>query len=303
MKRKLRLPPALSSSTSVPRMSEGIRSGVNWTRRASSPSAVPMVSTSLVLARPGTPTSSAWPPDSTVIKARSTTTSWPKITSPIAALAARILAAVDSAARTIMSSSFSRLSPLADAIFRFLCRAHPRSLGASPPGELPISVHATNTPSNKRIKRPVPACCRRHRRPVSWPRPNLPHIAVKLTLSWRGLGRASRRCEQLRQRRRSGTTMAKTGQGGLEAIAAALPREARGCRRSSSWNPPFCGDIDMKIAADGTWFYQKTPIGRLPLVKLFASVLKREGEQVFPGHPGREGRASPSRTPPSSPSS
>ena len=47
------------------------------------------------------------------------------------------------------------------------------------------------------------------------------------------------------------------------------------------WNPPFCGDIDMRIAADGTWFYQKTPIGRPALVKLFASVLKREGDRYF----------------------
>jgi hypothetical protein len=47
------------------------------------------------------------------------------------------------------------------------------------------------------------------------------------------------------------------------------------------WNPPFCGDIDMRIAADGTWFYQKTPIGRAALVKLFASVLKREGDKYF----------------------
>ena len=75
--------------------------------------------------------------------------------------------------------------------------------------------------------------------------------------------------------------MAKTGQGGLEAIAAALPREKRGAAPVEQWNPPFCGDIDMKIAGDGTWFYQKTPIGRLPLVKLFASVLKREGERYF----------------------
>ena len=73
MKRKLRLPACDSSSTSVPRMSEGIRSGVNWMRRASSPSTVPMVSTSLVLARPGTPTRSAWPPERIVISARSTT--------------------------------------------------------------------------------------------------------------------------------------------------------------------------------------------------------------------------------------
>ena len=47
------------------------------------------------------------------------------------------------------------------------------------------------------------------------------------------------------------------------------------------WNPPYCGDLDMRIAADGTWFYLKTPIGRPALVKLFASVLKREGEKYF----------------------
>jgi len=76
--------------------------------------------------------------------------------------------------------------------------------------------------------------------------------------------------------------MAKTGQGGLEAIAASLPSGARkGPPPVHLWNPPFCGDIDMRIAADGTWFYQKTPIGRLPLVKLFASVLKREGDRYF----------------------
>ncbi len=79
--------------------------------------------------------------------------------------------------------------------------------------------------------------------------------------------------------------MAKTakviGGGGLEGIAAALPRENRGLPPVHLWNPPFCGDIDMRIAADGTWFYQKTPIGRPALVKLFASVLKREGDKYF----------------------
>lgn len=38
----------------------------------------------------------------------------------------------------------------------------------------------------------------------------------------------------------------------------------------------FCGDIDMRIARDGTWYYQGTPINRQPMVKLFASVLKRD---------------------------
>ena len=40
----------------------------------------------------------------------------------------------------------------------------------------------------------------------------------------------------------------------------------------------FCGDIDIRIAADGTWFHEGGPIGRKNLVKLFASVLKRDGE-------------------------
>jgi uncharacterized protein len=76
--------------------------------------------------------------------------------------------------------------------------------------------------------------------------------------------------------------MAKTGQCGLDAIVTALPREARkGPPPVHLWNPPYCGDIDMRIASDGTWFYQKTPIGRVALVKLFASVLKREGDNYF----------------------
>jgi len=75
--------------------------------------------------------------------------------------------------------------------------------------------------------------------------------------------------------------MAKAGQGGLEGIAAGLPRENKGLPPVERWNPPFCGDIDMRIGTDGTWFYQKTPIGRPALVKLFASVLKREGDKYF----------------------
>jgi uncharacterized protein len=76
--------------------------------------------------------------------------------------------------------------------------------------------------------------------------------------------------------------MAKEGHttASLDALAGAV-------RRTGSlppvhlWNPPFCGDLDMRIAADGTWFYLKTPIGRHALVKLFASVLKREGDRYF----------------------
>jgi hypothetical protein len=42
------------------------------------------------------------------------------------------------------------------------------------------------------------------------------------------------------------------------------------------WNPPYCGEIDMRIAADGAWYYRDSPIGREALVRLFASILKRE---------------------------
>jgi len=77
--------------------------------------------------------------------------------------------------------------------------------------------------------------------------------------------------------------MAKEGRtAGLDGMAGAL-REAgrRGSPPVHLWDPPYCGEIDMRIAADGTWFYQKTPIGRAALVKLFASVLKREGDHYF----------------------
>ncbi len=47
------------------------------------------------------------------------------------------------------------------------------------------------------------------------------------------------------------------------------------------WNPPFCGDLDMRIARDGTWFYLGTPIGRAPLVRLFSTILRRDGDDYF----------------------
>jgi hypothetical protein len=69
---------------------------------------------------------------------------------------------------------------------------------------------------------------------------------------------------------------------GLDAIAGVARETSRkGPPPVHLWNPPFCGDLDMRIASDGTWFYLKTPIGRAALVKLFASVLKREGDKYF----------------------
>jgi hypothetical protein len=66
----------------------------------------------------------------------------------------------------------------------------------------------------------------------------------------------------------------------LESLAAALGQQ-RGPAPVHLWDPPFCGDLDMRIKADGSWHYLGTPIGRPAMVRLFASVLKREGDQYF----------------------
>ncbi|WP_170571320.1 DUF1285 domain-containing protein [Ruegeria atlantica] len=47
------------------------------------------------------------------------------------------------------------------------------------------------------------------------------------------------------------------------------------------WNPPFCGDLDIRIAKDGTWSYLGSPINRFELVKLFSSILKKEDGKYF----------------------
>jgi uncharacterized protein len=47
------------------------------------------------------------------------------------------------------------------------------------------------------------------------------------------------------------------------------------------WNPPFCGDLDMEIRRDGTWFYLGTPIGRHALVKLFSTIIRKDGDAYF----------------------
>jgi len=79
--------------------------------------------------------------------------------------------------------------------------------------------------------------------------------------------------------------MAKTknGESSVNASAESLASAARAAGRRGPppvhlWNPPFCGDIDMRIARDGTWFYLGTPIGRKEMVKLFSGIIKREGD-------------------------
>jgi uncharacterized protein len=83
--------------------------------------------------------------------------------------------------------------------------------------------------------------------------------------------------------------MAKQGQTttsleGLTVAATEATKTApgkKGLPPVHLWNPPFCGDLDMRIASDGTWFYLGTPIGRPALVRLFSTILKREGDKYF----------------------
>ncbi|MEM8554987.1 MAG: DUF1285 domain-containing protein [Pseudomonadota bacterium] len=64
-------------------------------------------------------------------------------------------------------------------------------------------------------------------------------------------------------------------------MAAAKAAGKKGPPPVHLWNPPFCGDLDMEIRRDGTWFYNGTPIGRPAMVRLFSSILKREGDAYF----------------------
>jgi hypothetical protein len=84
--------------------------------------------------------------------------------------------------------------------------------------------------------------------------------------------------------------MAKQGQTpdrSLDGLTAAARDAASGKSAGKGlppvhlWNPPFCGDLDMRIAGDGTWFYMGTPIGRPALVRLFSTILKREDGKHF----------------------
>jgi hypothetical protein len=65
----------------------------------------------------------------------------------------------------------------------------------------------------------------------------------------------------------------------LAGLGEASSAAQRGPAPVHLWNPPFCGDIDMRIAADGTWFYLGSPIGRPALVKLFSSILRKDPDR------------------------
>ncbi len=69
---------------------------------------------------------------------------------------------------------------------------------------------------------------------------------------------------------------------GLAALISRAAEQSGGKSRGlppvEKWNPPFCGDLDMEIRTDGTWFYMGTPIGRAPLVRLFSTVLRKDDD-------------------------
>ncbi len=62
---------------------------------------------------------------------------------------------------------------------------------------------------------------------------------------------------------------------GLAQLVAEAGKQAK-ARPVERWDPPYCGEIDLRVASDGSWFYRGSPIHREALVRLFASILRRE---------------------------
>ncbi len=72
---------------------------------------------------------------------------------------------------------------------------------------------------------------------------------------------------------------AKREASALSGLEAMLKDQAAGALPPvDAWNPPYCGDIGMRIRSDGVWFYQGSPIGRKPLVRLFSRVLRKDAD-------------------------
>lgn len=66
-----------------------------------------------------------------------------------------------------------------------------------------------------------------------------------------------------------------------KAATEAGKTSKRGLPPVHLWNPEFCGDLDMRIASDGLWYYCGTPIGREALVRLFSTVLRKDDDKYF----------------------
>jgi len=67
----------------------------------------------------------------------------------------------------------------------------------------------------------------------------------------------------------------------FEAADAAATSSGRVLPPVHLWNPPHCGEIDIRIRKDGTWLHEGTPIGRPALVRLFSSVLRKDPDGIY----------------------
>lgn len=75
-----------------------------------------------------------------------------------------------------------------------------------------------------------------------------------------------------------GEMIAAADTAGLQALISRAARAGKGLPPVERWNPEFCGDLDMEIRGDGTWFYMGTAIRRMPLVRLFSTVLRKDAD-------------------------
>ncbi len=65
------------------------------------------------------------------------------------------------------------------------------------------------------------------------------------------------------------------------AAAASAAAKGKGLPPVHKWNPPDCGDLDIRIARDGMWYYLGTPFGRPELVRLFSTILRKDGDKYY----------------------
>ena len=69
--------------------------------------------------------------------------------------------------------------------------------------------------------------------------------------------------------------------GGIAAAVAAASKGRRGPAPVHLWDPPYCGEMDLEIRPDGAWIHEGSPIGRPAMVRLFSTILKREGDRHY----------------------
>ena len=79
----------------------------------------------------------------------------------------------------------------------------------------------------------------------------------------------------------SGQNIVKPSADSIAASARAAQKSGKSLPPVHLWNPPFCGDLDIRIARNGIWYYLGTPIGRPELVRLFSTILRKDGDAYF----------------------